>query len=166
MTGTKCPYYRESIKGSKERQRPALGVRFTEKSVLRKCPLRESRLYICCEVQLPTYHAFQLINKPTILCRQEKRKHNTEKEIISLFLARGQLHFPVSPCCLSSAIISHNTAGYKQSREDYYHRAWPHVSRRVYTGDQIIIMTGFRRAHIRCSLRLPAVIIKLIAILF
>ena len=53
-TGIKCPYYRESNKGSKERRGPTLGVRFTEMSVLRKCPLRESRLYICCEVQLPT----------------------------------------------------------------------------------------------------------------
>ena len=33
-TGTKCPSYRESNKGSKEGQRPTLSVRFTEVSVL------------------------------------------------------------------------------------------------------------------------------------
>ena len=33
-TGTKCPSYRESNKGSKERQGPTLSVRFTEVSVL------------------------------------------------------------------------------------------------------------------------------------
>ena len=34
-TGTKCPSYRESNKGSKERQGPTLSVRFTEVSVKR-----------------------------------------------------------------------------------------------------------------------------------
>ena len=33
-TGTKCLSYRESNKGSKERQGPTLGVRFTEVSIL------------------------------------------------------------------------------------------------------------------------------------
>ena len=33
-TGSKCPSYRESNKGSKERQGPTLGVRFREGSVL------------------------------------------------------------------------------------------------------------------------------------
>ena len=33
-TGTKCPSYRESNKGSKERQGPTISVRFTEVSVL------------------------------------------------------------------------------------------------------------------------------------
>ena len=46
-TGTKCPSYRESSKGSKERQGPTLSVRFTEVSVLQRCPLRESRLFLC-----------------------------------------------------------------------------------------------------------------------
>ena len=32
--GTKCPSYRESNKGSKERQGPNLGVSFTEVSIL------------------------------------------------------------------------------------------------------------------------------------
>ena len=35
-TGTKCPSYRESNKGSKERQGPTLGVRFTKVSVKRE----------------------------------------------------------------------------------------------------------------------------------
>ena len=35
-TGTKCPSYRESNTGSKERQRPTLGVHFTEVSVKRE----------------------------------------------------------------------------------------------------------------------------------
>ena len=38
-TGTKCPSYRESNKGSKERQGPSLGVRFTEVSVKRESTL-------------------------------------------------------------------------------------------------------------------------------
>ena len=33
-TGTKCPSYRESNKGSQERQGPTLGVHFTEMYVL------------------------------------------------------------------------------------------------------------------------------------
>ena len=33
-TGTMCPSYRESNKGSKEKQGPTVGVRFTEVSVL------------------------------------------------------------------------------------------------------------------------------------
>ena len=41
----RCPSYRESNKGSKERQGPTLGVRFMEVSVLQRCPLREGRLY-------------------------------------------------------------------------------------------------------------------------
>ena len=41
-TGTKCPSYRKSNRGSKERQGPTLGVRFTEVSVK-----RESTVY--CE---------------------------------------------------------------------------------------------------------------------
>ena len=32
----RCPFYRESNKGSKERQGPTLGVRFTEVSVKRE----------------------------------------------------------------------------------------------------------------------------------
>ena len=39
------PSYRESNKGSKERQGSTLSVRFTGVSVLWRCPLRESRLY-------------------------------------------------------------------------------------------------------------------------
>ena len=35
-TGTKCPCYKESNKGSKERQGPTLSVRFTEVSVKRE----------------------------------------------------------------------------------------------------------------------------------
>ena len=35
-TGTKCPSYRESNKGSKERQGPTLSVRFKEVSVKRE----------------------------------------------------------------------------------------------------------------------------------
>ena len=42
----RCPSYRKSNKRSKEKQGPTLGVRFTEVSVLQKCPLRESRLYL------------------------------------------------------------------------------------------------------------------------
>ena len=41
----RCPSYRESNKGSKQKQGPTLGVRFTEVSVLYRSPLRESRLY-------------------------------------------------------------------------------------------------------------------------
>ena len=41
----RCPSYRESNKGSKKRQGPTLGVRFTKVAVLYRCPLRESRLY-------------------------------------------------------------------------------------------------------------------------
>ena len=37
----RCPSYRESNKGSKERQGPTLSVRFTEVSFLKRCPLRE-----------------------------------------------------------------------------------------------------------------------------
>ena len=47
----RCPSYRESNKGSKERQGPTLGVRFTEVSVLQRCPLRESRLYRAARLQ-------------------------------------------------------------------------------------------------------------------
>ena len=36
MVGTKCPSYRESNKGSKERQGPTLGVRLIEVSVKRE----------------------------------------------------------------------------------------------------------------------------------
>ena len=46
----KCPSYRESNKGGKERQGPTLGVRFKEVSVLYRCPLRESRLYFKSEL--------------------------------------------------------------------------------------------------------------------
>ena len=35
-TGTNCPSYRESHKGSKERQEQTLGVRFTEVSVIKE----------------------------------------------------------------------------------------------------------------------------------
>ena len=35
-TGIKCPSYRESNKGSKERQGPRLGVRFSKVSVKRE----------------------------------------------------------------------------------------------------------------------------------
>ena len=35
-TGTKCPSYRESNKGSKESRGPTLGVRFTKVSVKRE----------------------------------------------------------------------------------------------------------------------------------
>ena len=38
-TDTKCPSYRESNKGSKERQGPTLGVHFTEESILKRCLL-------------------------------------------------------------------------------------------------------------------------------
>ena len=39
----RCPSYRESNKGSKERQGPTLGVRFTKVFVLERCPsYRES----------------------------------------------------------------------------------------------------------------------------
>ena len=41
----RCPSDGESNKGSKERQGPTLGVRFTEMSVSLRCPLIESRLY-------------------------------------------------------------------------------------------------------------------------
>ena len=41
----RCPSYKESNKRNKQRQGPTLGVRFTEVSVLWRCPLRESRLY-------------------------------------------------------------------------------------------------------------------------
>ena len=47
------PSYKESNKGSKERQGPTLGVRFREVSVLQRCPLRESRLYL---VLLPIHN--------------------------------------------------------------------------------------------------------------
>ena len=45
--------YRESNKGSEERQGPTLGVHFIEVSNLKGCPLRESRLYYYCIVYLP-----------------------------------------------------------------------------------------------------------------
>ena len=38
----RCPSYTESNKGNKERQGPTLSVRFTEMSVLQRCPLKES----------------------------------------------------------------------------------------------------------------------------
>ena len=41
----RCPSYKESHKGNKQKQGPTLGVRFTEVSVLLRCPFRESRLY-------------------------------------------------------------------------------------------------------------------------
>ena len=41
----RCPSYKQSNKGSKEWQGPTISVRFTEVSVLYRCPLRESRLY-------------------------------------------------------------------------------------------------------------------------
>ena len=44
----RCPSYKESNKAKKQKQGPTLGVRFTEVSVLWRCPLRESsatRLY-------------------------------------------------------------------------------------------------------------------------
>ena len=40
----RCPSYKESNKGNKQRKGSTLGVRFTEVSVLSRCPLRESRL--------------------------------------------------------------------------------------------------------------------------
>ena len=47
----RCLSYKESNKGSKERQGPTLGVRFTELPVLWRCPLRESRLYTVDKIQ-------------------------------------------------------------------------------------------------------------------
>ena len=41
----RCPSYRESKKGSKERQGPTLGVRFIDLSVSLRCLVIESRLY-------------------------------------------------------------------------------------------------------------------------
>ena len=41
---TKSPSYRELNKGSIEGQGPTLGVRFTEMSILWRCPLRQSQL--------------------------------------------------------------------------------------------------------------------------
>ena len=40
-TGTKCPSYRESKKGSKERRGPTLGVRFSKVPVKREKTLHE-----------------------------------------------------------------------------------------------------------------------------
>ena len=50
-TGTKCPSYKESNKGIKERQGPTLSVRFTEVSVKRESTVevsvkRESTVYL------------------------------------------------------------------------------------------------------------------------
>ena len=76
----RCPSYRESNKGSKERQGATLGVRFTEVSVLQRCPLRESRLYsmVQCIVHglgvsvLPPLH-----NDSTVeACNQTPSGHN------------------------------------------------------------------------------------------
>ena len=53
----RCPSYRESNKGSKERQGPTLSVRFPEVSVFWRCPLRESRLYAFC-----SKHCFGIFN--------------------------------------------------------------------------------------------------------
>ena len=47
----RCPSYRESNTGTKERQGPTLSVRFAEVSVLQMCPLRESVLP-CCSLSL------------------------------------------------------------------------------------------------------------------
>ena len=35
----RCPFCRESIKGSKEKKGPTLGVHFTEMSILKRCLL-------------------------------------------------------------------------------------------------------------------------------
>ena len=35
----RCPFCRESIKGSKEKKGPTLGVHFTEVSILKRCLL-------------------------------------------------------------------------------------------------------------------------------
>ena len=68
----RCPSYRESNKGSKERQGPTLGVRFTEVSVLKRCPLRESRLYIVflafkTSVSCKSIFFFSLLQLPRIV---------------------------------------------------------------------------------------------------
>ena len=43
-TGSKCPSYRESNKGSKERQGQTLGVRFREVSVKRESTVYKLRM--------------------------------------------------------------------------------------------------------------------------
>lgn len=42
----RCPSYRQSTRRSKERRGLTLGDRSSEMYVLKRCPLRESRLYI------------------------------------------------------------------------------------------------------------------------
>ena len=70
----RCPSYRKSKKGSKERQGPTLSVCFTEVSVLERCPLRESRLY---------FHAALEFEQSCLTQFNFKAGLNREKSFIS-----------------------------------------------------------------------------------
>ena len=62
----RCPSYGESNKRREERQGPTLSVRFSEVSVLKRCPLRESRLCWCYQY----YHFLSFSGPRNVACSE------------------------------------------------------------------------------------------------